>query len=118
MTRFPSKPRGYPTGSMPTGEKPYRVYRGGRVKGRVPLDRPQTRPERNGRTPRDPRGRRPRRRWRWKRRIGLTLLALLVLIVIWSIAGYLSFRGGVAKSNDRLTKMSPRRDPLLAQPNG
>src|SRR3954447_19275768 len=107
MTRFPSKPRGYPTGSMATGEKPYRVYRGGRVKGRVPLDRPQTRAERNGRTPREPRVRRPRRRWSWKRRIGLTLLVLLVLIVIWSIAGYLSFRGGVAKSNDRMSKMSP-----------
>src|SRR5947208_6062634 len=118
MTRFPSKPRGYPTGSMATGEKPYRVYRGGRVKGRVPLDRPQTRPERNGRAPREPRVRRPRRRWSWKRRIGLTLLALLVLIVIWSIAGYLSFRGGVAKSNDRMTKMSPSLDRVLTKQNG
>ena len=59
---------------MATGEKPYRVYRGGRVKGRVPLERPQRRPDRNGRTPREPRVRRPRRRWSWKRRIGVTLL--------------------------------------------
>ena len=118
MTRFPSKPRGYPTGSMPTGEKPYRVYRGGRVKGRVPLDRPQTRPERDGRTPRPPRVRRPRRRWSWKRRIGVSLLLLLVLIVIWSIAGYLSFRGGVAKANDRMNKTSPGIDRILAKQNG
>src|SRR5205823_11224991 len=118
MTRFPSKPRGYPTGSMPTGEKPYRVYRGGRVKGRVPLDRPQTRPERDGRTPREPRVRKPRRRWSWKRRIGLTLLLLIVLIVIWSIAGYLSFRGGVAKANSRMNKTSPGIDRVLAKQKG
>src|SRR4051794_905627 len=99
MTRFPSKPRGYPTGSMATGEKPYRVYRGGRAKGRVPLERPQARPDRNGGTPRAPRVRRPRRRWSWRRRIGLTLLFLIVLTVIWSILGYLSFRSGVAKAN-------------------
>ena len=49
MTRCPSKPRGYPTPSMAAGEKPYRVYRGGRVKGKVPLERPQARPDRNGR---------------------------------------------------------------------
>src|SRR5439155_8714322 len=118
MTRLPSKPRGYPTGSMATGEKPYRVYRGGRVKGRVPLDRPQTRPERDGRTPRPPRVRRPRRRWSWKRRIGPSLLLLLVLIVIWSIAGYLSFRGGFAKDKDHTNKTSPGIDRILAKQNG
>ena len=103
---------------MATGEKPYRVYRGGRVKGRVPLERPQKRPERDGRTPRPPRVRRPRRRWSWKRRIGLTLLLVLVLIAIWSIAGYLSFRGGVAKANDRLAKTSPGIERVLAAQNG
>src|SRR4051812_23332883 len=121
MTRCPSKPRGYPTGSMATGEKPYRVYRGGRAKGRVPLERPQSRPERNGRTPRgprEPRVRRPPRRWSWRRRIGLTLLALLVLLVVWAIAGYLSFRGGVAKANDRLQKTSPGIDRVLAPQSG
>src|SRR6266508_4176962 len=101
MTRFPSKARGYPTGSMPTGEKPYRVYRGGRVKGKVPLERPEraARTDRNGRTPREPKIRRPRRRWSWKRRIGLGLIVLLVVAVVWGIAGYLSFRSGVDKAN-------------------
>jgi polyisoprenyl-teichoic acid--peptidoglycan teichoic acid transferase len=103
---------------MATGEKPYRVYRGGRVKGRVPLERPQTRPDRNGRTPREPRVRRPRRRWSWRRRIGLTLLALFVLLVVWAIAGFLSFRGGVAKANERLQKTSPGVGRLLAPQNG
>lgn len=120
MTRFPSKPRGYPTRSMPTGEKPYRVYRGGRTKGRVPLERPQPRRERerDGRSPAPPRVRRPRRRWSWKRRIGLMLLLILLLVVIWSIAGYLSFRGGVAKANDRLEKTSPGVERVLAPQDG
>src|SRR5262249_23809286 len=97
ITRFPSKPRGYPTGSMATGGRPYGVYGGGRVKGRVPLERPQSRPgrpDRNGRTPREPRVRRPRRRWSWKRRIGVALVAVLILFVVWGILGYLSFRSG------------------------
>jgi polyisoprenyl-teichoic acid--peptidoglycan teichoic acid transferase len=118
MTWFPSKPRGYPTRSMATGEKPYRVYRGGRTKGRVPLERPQTRRERDGRSPSPPRVRRPRRRWSWKRRIGVTLLLVLLLIVIWSIAGYLSFRGGVAKANERLQKTSPGIERVLASQDG
>jgi polyisoprenyl-teichoic acid--peptidoglycan teichoic acid transferase len=116
MTRFSFKARGYPTGSMPTGEKPYRVYRGGRVKGKVPLDRPrQARPDRNGRGPREPKIRRPRRRWSWKRRIGLGLLVLLVLVTVWSIAGYLSFRSGVDRANARLDKAVP---PVLAKQSG
>jgi len=100
---------------MATGEKPYRVYRGGRVKGKVPLDRPQTRPDRNGKEPRQPKIRRPRRRWSWKRRIGVALIVVLVLVIIWSIAGYLSFRHGVDKANARLNSSVP---PVLAKQNG
>jgi LCP family protein required for cell wall assembly len=101
---------------MPTGEKPYRVYRGGRVKGKVPLERPQqARPERNGRAPREPKIRRPRRRWSWKRRIGLGLIVVLVVAVVWGIAGYLSFRSGVHKANARLDQSVL---PVLAKQNG
>jgi polyisoprenyl-teichoic acid--peptidoglycan teichoic acid transferase len=100
---------------MATGEKPYRVYRGGRVKGKVPLERPQTRPSRDGRAPRQPKTRRPRRRWSWRRRIGVGLVVLLFLVIVWSIAGYLSFRSGVAKANDRLEANVP---PVLAKQNG
>lgn len=100
---------------MATGEKPYRVYRGGRVKGKVPLDRPQPRPDREGRGPRPPKLRRPRRRRSWKRRIGIGLIVLLVLALVWSIAGYLSFRSGVDKANARLAA-SVR--PVLAKQNG
>jgi len=101
---------------MPTEEKPYRVYRGGRVKGKVPLERPQqARPDRNGRRPREPKLRRPRRRWSWKRRIGLGLIVVLVVAVVWGIAGYLSFRKGVEKANARHDQSVL---PVLAKQNG
>lgn len=103
---------------MATGEKPYRVYRGGRTKGRVPLERPQSRPDRNGRRPQQPRTRRPRRRWSWRRRVGVGLVLILLLIVLWAIAGYLSFRSGVAKANDRMQKTSPGIDRVLAAQDG
>src|SRR5919109_1019708 len=100
---------------MPTEEKPYRVYRGGRVKGRVPLERPTGRPDRDGRAPRPPKIRRPRRRWSWRRRIGVGLLAFLLLATVWLIAGYLSFRSGVSKANARL---DDRVQPVLSERDG
>ena len=103
---------------MATGEKPYRVYRGGRTKGRVPLERPQARPERDGRGPRQPKVRRPRRRWSWRRRIAVGLVLLILLVTFWAIAGYLSFRSGVAKSNDRMQKTSPGIERVLTSQGG
>jgi LCP family protein required for cell wall assembly len=100
---------------MATGEKPYRVYRGGRVKGKVPLERPTARPDRDGRAPRPPKIRRPRRRWSWKRRIAVGVIVFLLITLLWAIAGYLSFRSGVAKANDRLDEAVP---PALAKQDG
>jgi polyisoprenyl-teichoic acid--peptidoglycan teichoic acid transferase len=82
------------------GVKPYRRYRGGRVKGRVPLDRgkraaPSKSPE--------PAGQKGRRHWwRW---VVLGLVGLLVFLVVWGVLGYLSFSSGVDEANERL----PRR---------
>src|SRR5438067_7374682 len=94
-----------------SGEKPYKVYRGGRTKGKVPLagrdkrERAQKRQAGRG----DGGGgsgrqvvRRPRRGWSKRRAILLSLLAAIVLIVIWGVAGYFSVRGGVASANARL----------------
>ena len=64
---------------MPAQDKPYRVYRGGRVKGRVPLTR-HTSPspaEPNGPRPATASPRKPRRPARW---IALGLALLLVLL--------------------------------------
>jgi LCP family protein required for cell wall assembly len=83
---------------MAEGDKPYRVYKGGRVKGKVPV---AGRPGRSGdgaRPERQPRTQRPR----WGRRIGLTVLLLVVLSIVWVVASYLAFRSGVAEANDRL----------------
>jgi hypothetical protein len=90
---------------MPAQDKPYRVYRGGRVKGRVPLAR-ETSPSRTrpGGTPPAPAApgtapRRPRRKRRW---IVLGLVLLLALVVVWAVAGYLSVSSGVSQANERV----------------
>src|SRR5207302_5684591 len=93
---------------MAREEKWYRVYRGGRVRGGVPL---RTKPApRDGTDGGDGRSRyrgpskpaRERKRWGWGRRIGVGLAALVVLLVVWSVAGYLSFFGGVSDANQRV----------------
>lgn len=100
---------------MADGEKPYRLYRGGRAKGKVPT---APRPERTRRGQRPPRERRPR----WGRRIGLTLLALLVLLLVWTVASYLAFRSGVAEANDRLPpaveqQLAAQEGMLISKPS-
>jgi LCP family protein required for cell wall assembly len=92
-----------------SGEKPYRVYKGGRTKGKVPLaNRERDKPERttyrgggSGGTGREV-VRRKKSRWTWKRWTWVTLLLLFVLLVIWSVAGYLAVSSGVSEANKRL----------------
>jgi LCP family protein required for cell wall assembly len=97
-----------------SGEKPYRVYRGGRTKGKVPLQRREREARRavrgdGGRGP----GRiveRPSRRRRlwlgWTRRRWtlVTILGLVALFVIWGALGYLSVSSGVSDANKRLPR--------------
>jgi len=95
-----------------SGEKPYRVYKGGRTKGRVPLPAREREERRAGRTVYRGGGssgdngrqvvRRPKRGWTWKRWTWVTLLAIVVFLVIWSVVGYLSVRSGVSDANKRL----------------
>jgi LCP family protein required for cell wall assembly len=102
---------------MAPDEKPYRVYRGGRVKGKVPAP---TKP-RSGRaepkrlrarataTAAGPPGRRrlglPRlRRPPWRRVVAIGLLSLVGLAVIWAVTSYLAVRDGVNAANDRLPR--------------
>ncbi|MDX6480228.1 MAG: hypothetical protein QOG85_738 [Gaiellaceae bacterium] len=107
----------------PSEEKPYRVYRGGRDKGRVPLARQQREARRATRSdgpgagavpgPRagkiTRKGDRPRRRrlwlgWTWRRWTLVTLLLLLTLFLAWAVAGYLSVASGVSAANKRLPR--------------
>ena len=100
-------------------EKPYRVYRGGRDKGKVPLsrrDRASRRAGRSGGPGPGPgsgkitrKGDRPRRQrsrlwfgWTWRRWTLVTILSLIVLFVVWAIAGYLSVESGVSAANKRV----------------
>ncbi len=89
---------------MADEEKPYRVYRGGRAKGKVPVSRPERTPRGKdapkSRPERAPRKRKPR----WGRRVGLTLGLLALLTLVWLVAGYFAFRSGVANAHDRLPR--------------
>ena len=88
-----------------SGDKPYRVYKGGRTKGKVPLakrDRTTYKSGGGGGGSDKPVVRRRSSGWTWKRWTWVTLLALLILLVIWSVAGYLSVSSGVADANKRL----------------
>ena len=75
-----------------SGEKPYRVYRGGRTKGKVPLQRRDREARRAVRSDgggpgkiveRPPRRRRLWLGWTWRRWTLVTILGLIVLFVIW-----------------------------------
>jgi LCP family protein required for cell wall assembly len=118
--------------ASPGGEKPYRLYRGGRTKGRVPTvgrpekTPPRARPERDGRSryrgP-GPRPRtRPQRQIRWGREVGIAIVLIVLFFVVWAALGYLVFRGGVSDANKRLprsarTALAPDKGSLLSNPS-
>src|SRR5262249_15011606 len=95
------------TRRMPGEEKPYRVYRGGRQKGKVPTAARRTRATARARgadgasSYRGP-GPRTRKRWTRRRWLVVGLVAVLVLILVWALASYLSLRNGVKDANKRL----------------
>jgi LCP family protein required for cell wall assembly len=109
---------------MAEGQKPYRLYRGGRAKGRVPLVR-RTEAEdrgrsRNGRRPAESQPKR-RRRFRWGRLIAVVIPVIVLFVVLWTVLGYLSVRRGVQDANARLPKsvaaaLTPQDGLLLSQP--
>ncbi|HLM37292.1 MAG TPA: LCP family protein [Gaiellaceae bacterium] len=118
--------------ASPGGEKPYRLYRGGRVKGRVPSpgrptkDTPRVRPERDGKSryrgpgPK-PMARRPHK-IRWSRELGIALVLIVLFFIVWGVVGYLAFRSGVAAANKRLPRtaksvLTPDQGALLSNPS-
>jgi polyisoprenyl-teichoic acid--peptidoglycan teichoic acid transferase len=105
---------------MADGQKPYRRYRGGRVRGGVPtLERPRPDAARDGRGTARPPRQRPKRRLRIRltrgRLILSTILILLLLFVVWAVASWLAFERGVQEANDRL---SPRARAALVPHEG
>ena len=104
-------------GRMADGEKPYRVYKGGRVKGKVPTaPRPERQPKGEQKRPKPP------GRPRWRRRTALAVLLLGLLLIVWLVLGYLSFRSGVEEANARLPKtaessLAPQDGMLVSKPS-
>jgi LCP family protein required for cell wall assembly len=94
---------------MAEGVKPYRRYRGGRVKGRVPLDKAKRAPAK------PPTEAKPKGRRRWGRWVALGLGSLVLFLLVWSFLGYLSFSSGVDEANQRLPR---RAKAALAEHDG
>jgi polyisoprenyl-teichoic acid--peptidoglycan teichoic acid transferase len=87
---------------MGADEKPYRKYRGGRTKGRVPLGRLEPEGPKDRKSKRRAAERRPRRKLRLFRWFALLLVLLLVLVIAWAITSYLSFDDGINEANGRV----------------
>jgi LCP family protein required for cell wall assembly len=99
---------------MAPEEKPYRVYKGGRTKGKVPA--PSTTPSRRGRTAdksgryRGPgakrRGTRGRfaflRRTSWRRWVPIAFGGIFALLLLWAVVSYITMSSGVSDANKRL----------------
>jgi polyisoprenyl-teichoic acid--peptidoglycan teichoic acid transferase len=101
---------------MVEGTKPYRLYRGGRKKGRVPLERATRPPTQPSRTPTS-----GRRRRRWGLWVALALLGFVVLFAAWGALGYRSFSSGVEQANGRLpdaaeARLAKRGGSILSDP--
>jgi polyisoprenyl-teichoic acid--peptidoglycan teichoic acid transferase len=91
------------TRRMPEQDKPYRVYRGGRVRGKVPALAKEARRGQAEGTPSQRPGPAPRRRrFRIGRWIALVLGLFLLWLTAWSLASYFSFRDGVSAAQKRL----------------
>ena len=84
---------------MPEQEKPYRVYKGGRAKGKVPLQRPTA--DRGKRSTAGDPGTKPGRR-RVGRWVTLSLAVFLLLVVAWGVTSYLSVSKGIKDANARV----------------
>jgi len=109
-------------------EKPYRVYRGGRVKGRVPtLPRPERAPAGDGRKPfrfkgPGPKPKRPKGKANWRRRVLVGVALLFVLVFVWIVASYLALRSGTSAANKRLSRSAkavlvPQSGLMLSHPS-
>jgi LCP family protein required for cell wall assembly len=99
---------------MTDDQKPYRLYRGGRKKGKVPVGRASERP-----APQAPA--KPRRRRRWGLWVVLAVVGLLALALVWGALGFRAFAGGVDAANTRLPRdakaqLAKRDRSILSEP--
>ena len=112
--------------ASPGGEKPYRVYRGGRVKGRVPtvpaprsrLRGSRAREATVASAPGSPASSARRGGFAGGARSGSRSGSCSCFFVFWAVLGYLTFRGGVSDANKRLpatvtSVLAPDKGSLL-----
>jgi LCP family protein required for cell wall assembly len=103
---------------MAREEKPYRVYRGGRAKGKVPTVRParvRSHGGHDGRSEYRGPGTGTPKRPRWGRRIALALGLIVLFLVVWGALGWISVSHGVADANRRL---APDAKAVLTDQSG
>jgi LCP family protein required for cell wall assembly len=103
---------------MAREEKPYRVYRGGRAKGKVPTVRParvRSHGGQDGRSEYRGPGTATPKRPRWGRRIAVALGLVVLFLVVWGALGWLSVSHGVADANRRL---APDAKAVLTDQSG
>jgi LCP family protein required for cell wall assembly len=103
---------------MAREEKPYRVYRGGRAKGKVPTVRParvRSHDERDGRAEYRGPGTATPKRPHWGRRIAIALGLIVVFLIVWGALGWLSVSHGVSDANKRL---APDAKAVLTKQSG
>jgi polyisoprenyl-teichoic acid--peptidoglycan teichoic acid transferase len=106
---------------MAREEKPYRVYRGGRQKGKVPLQmrpaRERARVDRTNDSYPGPGPVKVQRGWSRGRKIGIFLALLLLVVIAWAAASYLSLHRGIKVANDRVpagtSEVLARQNSLL-----
>jgi LCP family protein required for cell wall assembly len=105
-------------------DKPYRVYRGGRVKG--PIRHEPLKGDRRGEDEQPYRypGPQPKRKRkpRWRRRILIAFGLLVLLFSVWATLGYLAFRSGVKEANERLDPravraLTPQEGLMMSNPS-
>ncbi|MSY60144.1 MAG: hypothetical protein F2663_06860 [Actinobacteria bacterium] len=106
---------------MAEDEKPYRVYRGGRQKGKVPApslrqpgrDRRERERTRRGESAAPPAGGgiavKILRRLGWRRSLLLALGLFGVLLALWAISSWNAVSGGMDKANKRLPSAARRQ---------
>ena len=115
---------------MAREDKPYRVYKGGRATGGVPTltRRPRPAPPKpaaDGQPSEQYRGPGPvkrRRRWSPGRIVLVAVILTIVLLIGWTIAGYLAVRSGVQQANDRLgepakAQLAPQDGLMISTPS-
>jgi LCP family protein required for cell wall assembly len=104
-------------------DKPYRLYKGGRTKGKVPAVPGKTRPG-----PKRPVSTSAGRRFwpfkrqrvkgrRWKQLALFLVLGVVVFLIVWGVLGFLAFRDGVDTANKRFDNEHGAR-AALSSSNG